>query len=345
MTKEILGDEVGAEFAERHGTAAMERLIALRDAGWNAVPNGTAANDFDATIAALKFKSQEISGYGPDAAYDGVTGAVGYTTTTRALSAAAISDNIDELIFADGVSLYYRGNHHDESVRGAQVSTLWNHPNFGGTMRVIGGTGLVAAAYSNPISGGLATAASLFAAAEGVDIAGSGIRTLINGDHTRGGLSQIMDHTLGSEERTDTVWFIGNIVAVGLEGIAALKNLSTAGKATLKQTDDVVDATECLAKNAPKRNPFTGTQPPLPSDAKNFSDFGNRVIQWGRRNDAARNRMMSITMEELRGSGMTSDLAVQWRDFYRNVARTTPNNPSATGRADLMDWIARMLAD
>ena len=53
--------------------------------------------------------------------------------------------------------------------------------------------------------------------------------------------------------------------------------------------------------------------------------------------------MMSITIEEVRGSGMTRDLALKWRDFYRNVANTTPNNPSAAGRADLMDWIAHML--
>ncbi len=55
--------------------------------------------------------------------------------------------------------------------------------------------------------------------------------------------------------------------------------------------------------------------------------------------------MMSITIEELRGSGMTRELALKWRDFYHNVAKVTPNNPSAAGRADLMDWIARMLAE
>jgi hypothetical protein len=86
----------------------------------------------------------------------------------------------------------------------------------------------------------------------------------------------------------------------------------------------------------PTANPFTGTQPGLPPGARNFSDFGKRIMKWGSRNDAARLRIETLTRQELKEAGLTPELAAKWRDFYRRVAKTTPNNPSAAGRADLM---------
>jgi hypothetical protein len=84
------------------------------------------------------------------------------------------------------------------------------------------------------------------------------------------------------------------------------------------------------------RNPFTGTRPELPSGAANTADFGQRIMQWGRGNEAARARIPALTLQELENAGMTRELAEAWRDFDQNVARITPNNPSAAGRADLM---------
>jgi len=51
--------------------------------------------------------------------------------------------------------------------------------------------------------------------------------------------------------------------------------------------------------------------------------------------------MESLTREELERAGVTQQIAEAWRDFYRaEVLR----NPSARGRADLMQRAADLLS-
>jgi hypothetical protein len=54
--------------------------------------------------------------------------------------------------------------------------------------------------------------------------------------------------------------------------------------------------------------------------------------------------MLTITRQELTESGVTAEIALSWADWYRAVASDTPANPSARGRAELMDYIAELLS-
>ena len=82
-------------------------------------------------------------------------------------------------------------------------------------------------------------------------------------------------------------------------------------------------------------------RPPIPG-GMGLNAFG-KFIGWGTGNDAARARMQTITAQELRQGGLTVDMAVQWRDFYINEVARNPGNPSAAGRAELMDFIVGLL--
>jgi hypothetical protein len=46
--------------------------------------------------------------------------------------------------------------------------------------------------------------------------------------------------------------------------------------------------------------------------------------------------MQTLTREELERSGVTKEMAETWRDFYKGIKDANPGNPSAAGRADLM---------
>jgi aspartyl/asparaginyl-tRNA synthetase len=74
------------------------------------------------------------------------------------------------------------------------------------------------------------------------------------------------------------------------------------------------------------------------------SDFGARIMRWGTGNAAARARMATLTQEELDQAGVTLAMAREWRDFYLNEMRRNPNNPSAAGRADLMQRSVELLS-
>ncbi len=81
--------------------------------------------------------------------------------------------------------------------------------------------------------------------------------------------------------------------------------------------------------------------PPIPRGARSVSEFGTGVMRWGTGDAAARARMESLTREELERAGVTQQIAEAWRDFYRaEVLR----NPSARGRADLMQRAADLLS-
>ena len=99
-----------------------------------------------------------------------------------------------------------------------------------------------------------------------------------------------------------------------------------------------------LLHNGVWMSPPFGALPSLPPGAKSLADFGHRIMRWGTGSDAARARVVSLTRQELESAGMTRMIAEAWRDFYLNVIRLTPNNPSAAGRADLMQRAVDLLS-
>lgn len=83
--------------------------------------------------------------------------------------------------------------------------------------------------------------------------------------------------------------------------------------------------------------------PPTPN-GMSIADFGQKIMKWGTGNQTARERMGNLTRQELESSGVTREIATAWRDFYRNEMMRVPNNPSAAGRADLMQRAVEILS-
>ena len=72
-------------------------------------------------------------------------------------------------------------------------------------------------------------------------------------------------------------------------------------------------------------------------------EFGQHVMRWGTGSNAARARIRTLTREELEQAGLTWELVEAWRDFYRHEIRRNPQNPSAAGRAELMQRALELL--
>jgi len=72
------------------------------------------------------------------------------------------------------------------------------------------------------------------------------------------------------------------------------------------------------------------------------SEFGER-IGWGRGSEDAVERMKTLTVQELTEIGLTSEAATYWAVAYEAISRLMPRNPSATGRAALMRYAAKLL--
>ncbi len=68
-----------------------------------------------------------------------------------------------------------------------------------------------------------------------------------------------------------------------------------------------------------------------------------RIMKWGTGNDEARARITQLTKEELQREGMTKEMAEAIRDFYKKTAEVDPWNPSAAGRAELMQKAVDLL--
>jgi hypothetical protein len=66
-------------------------------------------------------------------------------------------------------------------------------------------------------------------------------------------------------------------------------------------------------------------------------------MRWGSGEAAARARIRTLTREELERAGLTREMAEAWRDFYRNEFARNSSNPSAAGRAELMQWAVELL--
>jgi hypothetical protein len=80
----------------------------------------------------------------------------------------------------------------------------------------------------------------------------------------------------------------------------------------------------------------------LPPGFHSPGAFGS-AIGWGTFDETARRRASAITREEVVQLGITIELAHAWRDFYVNVVRETPRNPSARGRIEPMQRIIELL--
>jgi RHS repeat-associated protein len=83
-------------------------------------------------------------------------------------------------------------------------------------------------------------------------------------------------------------------------------------------------------------------RPPIPG-GMSTSDFGN-AVGWGTGNDAAVSQIGNVDIGALREAGVTSEMAQQWADFYANEAARNAANPSAAGRAALMQHVADELS-
>ena len=71
--------------------------------------------------------------------------------------------------------------------------------------------------------------------------------------------------------------------------------------------------------------------------------FGDAVMKWGRGDQAALDRIQTTTADELTRGGVTRQMALEWARFYFNEALRNPGNPSAWGRAQLMQHAADLL--
>jgi len=79
------------------------------------------------------------------------------------------------------------------------------------------------------------------------------------------------------------------------------------------------------------------------------SEFGHRVMRWGRGSEEARARIedSELTTGYLRSWGVSREIVEEWRDFYAwwSDPRRRFSNPSAPGRYDLMCHILTLLSD
>jgi hypothetical protein len=82
--------------------------------------------------------------------------------------------------------------------------------------------------------------------------------------------------------------------------------------------------------------------PPTPRGIT-LREFGTQVMRWGSGDAAARARLRTLTREELERAGLSREMADAWRDFYRHELARNPSNPSAAGRAELMQRAVELL--
>lgn len=85
--------------------------------------------------------------------------------------------------------------------------------------------------------------------------------------------------------------------------------------------------------------------PPVPSlpDGMSLREFARDVMKWGIGDADARARSHNLTKQELESAGVTRQIAEDWQSFYQAVQAATPQNPSAAGRAELMQRAVELL--
>lgn len=119
------------------------------------------------------------------------------------------------------------------------------------------------------------------------------------------------------------------------------------GGAAKKAAEDAVEAVNAdgdptneaaAVANSVGRLPI----PQVPS-GMDVAKFGQQVMKWGTGNESARDRIATITRDELARNGVTVEMAREWMKFYVNETLRSPNNPSAQGRAELMQHVVKRL--
>jgi hypothetical protein len=68
-------------------------------------------------------------------------------------------------------------------------------------------------------------------------------------------------------------------------------------------------------------------------------------MNWGTGNEAARAQIPALSRDALQSAGVTADIARARANFYANELMRNPGNPSAAGRADLMNAAADLLSN
>lgn len=71
-------------------------------------------------------------------------------------------------------------------------------------------------------------------------------------------------------------------------------------------------------------------------------EFGD-VMRWGSGDAEALSQIPKLSRAELVRNGATREMAQEWGRFYRNEVLRSPGNPSARGRAALMEAAAELL--
>jgi RHS repeat-associated protein len=125
-----------------------------------------------------------------------------------------------------------------------------------------------------------------------------------------------------------------NWVKAGILGAAAPVIVAGGGSALLAR---FAPAAAPAAAQALQRLP----RPDTPN-GMSMPEFG-KVMNWGNGNADARAAIQGLSADALKAAGVTRDIAVQWANLYANEAARVPTNPSAAGRADLMNAAADLL--
>lgn len=82
--------------------------------------------------------------------------------------------------------------------------------------------------------------------------------------------------------------------------------------------------------------------PPIPRGMTQAA-FEQRVMRWGSGDEAARQRINTLTRAELEAAGVSLPMAQVWLEFYKQEKAARPANPSAQGRAELMQRAVQLL--
>jgi hypothetical protein len=83
------------------------------------------------------------------------------------------------------------------------------------------------------------------------------------------------------------------------------------------------------------------SRPPIPPGIiRNY--FGSRVMQWGTGYGAAVARKDTITRDWLVEHGVTHGMTRAWRRFYEETYQANPENLSAKGRIELLEYCERL---
>jgi RHS repeat-associated protein len=136
----------------------------------------------------------------------------------------------------------------------------------------------------------------------------------------------------------------GTVVAGAAVGLAGPSVVSAGTTFLLKHGPVIAAIGAALAGGAaPSDEQLPSVRPPIPPGMTQ-AEFGSKVMQWGKGSADALERIPELTAQELQQAGVTFDMALKWAKFYFRVARVTPNNPSAAGRAQLM-WAAAGLLE